>query len=83
MVRHYTRESLITMINKLELEWGDEEEAHDLVDLLLQTYTPLEAATWIMFRCEDLLATPIYLIERGKTREVFQYARRMVETAHA
>jgi hypothetical protein len=72
-----TRETLIEALGKLELDWGDEEDAVELVALLLQTYKPEGVYTWLFFHNNRLGATPLYLLEMGRAREVFIEARRL------
>lgn len=74
-----TREQVIDELGKLELDWGDEEDAVELVDLLLHRYTATEAITWLYWHNEQLGGSPLSLLERGKSREVFVEARGLVE----
>lgn len=63
----------------MQLDWGEEEEMIDLVDLLLTYFTPLSAWSWMLFPCAGLGDTPIYLIQEGRGRKVVRYARKMIE----
>lgn len=73
-----TREQVVANISYLDLEWGDEGDAGDLVVLLSEVMSPLLIWTWLTFWCERLEATPLALLETGCRREVFVEARRLV-----
>lgn len=71
-----TSDQLIKMIDNMGLDWGDEDDAHDLVALLLERYTPTEAWTWMCWPCVDLdLFSPITRLRDGRSRDVFAAAR--------
>lgn len=72
------RDDMVEMLDLMGLEWGDEETAVELVDLLLQRFNGTGAWCWMLFRCHALDGTPLDLIQQGKSREVFRYARQMV-----
>lgn len=72
-----TRESLIAILEDFDLDWGDEEDAVELVDMLLKTYKAEGVYTWLFFHNSILHATPLYMLEMGKAREVFVEARRL------
>lgn len=70
-----TRDELVEEIRQARLEWGDEEDAIDLADVLLTRYSPFEAFTWLGFYDAELDGTPLALLGEGKSRDVFQRAR--------
>jgi len=73
-----SRRSILDALSRLDLEWGVDEDAEDLADLLLRVYTPAEAMSWMFFHDPDLDGTPVALLQQGRSRDVFQAARRMV-----
>lgn len=75
-----SREGLIRQLEVLELDWGDEEDAIALVDILVPAFDPQQVFTLLFFHCPWLDATPVHAIEKGRAREVFQMARGMVAT---
>lgn len=79
MASTLSREQIIDELAQLELDWGDEEDAELLVDLLLRRYRPFEVLTWLLFLCDELGGTPIELLTEGRGREVFREARQLVE----
>lgn len=77
--RRIDREFIVEALTLMRLEWGDEAEAIDLVDLLLQQFNPFSAWAWLLFHCNDLGGTPLAMIQEGRSREVVVYARTMVD----
>lgn len=75
------RDDLVERLALMSLDWGDEEEAIDLVDVLLRRFSVKDAWCWILFRCPDLDGTPLDLIQQGRSRDVLLYARGMVRGA--
>lgn len=74
-----TRDEVVARLERLDLDWGDQDDAESLVDLLLERFTPTEAASWMLWSQTELDGrTPLYLISSGRSREVFKMARRMV-----
>lgn len=78
-VADLTRATVVEELERLELDWGDQEDAVALVDLLLQAFTPAGAYIWLAFYWEPLDGTPVAMLEQGRAREVFREARRIVE----
>lgn len=70
-----TRQDIEKGFAALELDWGDGEDADDLLDLLLTTYSTTDAWTWLMFYNKNLDGTPMQLLRTGRTRQVFIEAR--------
>lgn len=73
-----TREYLIGTLEGMGLDWGDEEDAVALVDVLLETYSPDGVYIWLFFHNSTLGGTPLHLLELGRQREVLLEARRLV-----
>lgn len=73
-----TRESLMKDISRAGLEWGDEEDAAGLVDVLLEGFTPLQAQTWLFLHDSELGGTPLIILEEGRYRDVVRRARFLV-----
>jgi hypothetical protein len=73
-----SKETLIQELEHMDLDWGDEEDAKDLVALLLERYTVTLAWTWLAWHNERLGGMPIVLLQEGRGREVFAEARRVV-----
>jgi hypothetical protein len=73
-----TREDIREALGHLSLEWGVEEDADVLIDLLLEAYTLEGAWTWLSFHNRHLGGTPLVLLEQGSARAVFREARRLV-----
>jgi hypothetical protein len=82
-ISRVTRADVIKELSRLGLEWGDEEDAETLVDVLLEVYTPGLAMTWLFFWDVDLHGIPLDLLQDGRTREVFRAARREVDARAA
>lgn len=61
-----------------DCDWGVDEDAAILIDILLQTFTLESVATWIFFYNTELHAVPLFLLEQGHYRDVFREARRLV-----
>ena len=78
-----TREELIRQLQAADLDWGDEEDAVVLVDLMLEVYTEWETYTFLFFHCSWLGATPLFALEQGRARDVFSVARSMVADVKA
>lgn len=73
-----TRADIREALGHLSLEWGDEEDADLLIDLLMESYTLEGAWTWLSFFNLNLNGVPLVLLEQGKAPIVFQEARRLV-----
>lgn len=71
----------IKQIIETNVEWADAEDANDLIDLLLESYDLDGVYTWLFFHNANLGATPLFLLEMGRSREVFREARRLVVVA--
>lgn len=69
-----TREQIMSRLLELDLDWGDEEDAGELVDLLLSVFTPLLAWTWLCFWCDELCGSPLSALMAGQGRLVFAEA---------
>jgi hypothetical protein len=65
---------MIVELDNLNLDWGDEEDAKALVELLLQKHTIIGAWTWLMWPDDELYSTPLILLQQGKSRDVFRRA---------
>jgi hypothetical protein len=72
-----TREEIRERLDDL-VEWGDAENANDLIDLLLERFDLEGIYTWLFFHSTQLGGTPLHLLEEGRSRPVFQEARRLV-----
>lgn len=72
-----TREQIVVTLNRL-VNWGDAEDANELLDILLVHYSLEQAYTWLFFHNRELGATPLFLLEVGQARAVFKEARRLV-----
>lgn len=59
----------------------DAEDASELIDLLLERFTLVEAWSWILFYDYELCDIPLGMIERGRGREVLTHVRAMVANA--
>lgn len=66
-----TREQIVAELHKLDLDWGDEEDAESLLSILSERFTPTQAWTWLMWG-------QLALLREGRSREVFARAREMV-----
>jgi hypothetical protein len=73
-----TRQDVALTLERLDLDWGDEDDAKCLLDLLLERYTPTQAMTWLCWRSEELGETPLSALSKGAARDVFRVARGMV-----
>jgi hypothetical protein len=75
----FSRAQLISGIKMLELDWGDEEDAEQLADLLLQSYGSVEAWSWMMWPCAALpgARSPLAALRDGMSRDVFVAARQL------
>lgn len=73
-----TRQSILGYLAHLDLDWGDGEDAEHLVDLLSEAFDPVQIVSWISFHNTRLGTTPLFLLEQGRSREVFIEARRLV-----
>jgi hypothetical protein len=74
-----TRDQVVGVLARLELDWGDEEDADSLLSILLARFSPTEAVTWILWPNHDLdERSPLDLLVEGRAREVFVLARREV-----
>lgn len=73
-----TRETLLKEVSRCGLDWGDEDDAAELVDVLLETFTPLEAQTWLFMHDPELDGIPMAELEVGRGRAVRLRARRIV-----
>lgn len=74
-----TRSCVLHQLNALKLDWGDEEDAIELVDLLCKAFSPQQVLTLIFFHCSSLGTTPLLAVEQGRVRDVFKFARALVE----
>lgn len=74
-----SRQQVVEAIGRLELEWGDEEDASALVDLLLEAHTTVGAMSWLCFWSDSLGGVPLELVAKGRSRDVFREVRGMVE----
>lgn len=77
-VADLTRATVVEELESLGLDWGDQDDAVALVDVLLAVFTPAGAYIWLAFYWEPLDGTPVVLLEQGRAREVFREARRIV-----
>lgn len=73
-----SRQQVLDRLAELELEWGDEDDAGTLVDLLLEVFSPMMAWTWLCFWWAPLGGLPLEVLEQGRGRDVFIEARRLV-----
>lgn len=73
-----SRDDIIEVLAKMDLEWGVDEDAEMLIDVLLGRYEILEAYTWVFFYNPDFGTSPLTMLEMGRSREVFQAARGLV-----
>lgn len=74
-MRQLSREGVIERLHDLHLDWADEEDAETLVGVLLQTYSPLEAWSWLCFWQDSVNGVPLDLLASGHGRDVFRAAR--------
>lgn len=75
-----TKQDLIDGLERLDLDWGDEDDAKSLVEVILERYSPLDAWTWMAWIHPDLGVSPLEALRSGRSREVFMLARGMVAT---
>lgn len=73
-----TRGDVLELLERQDLDWGDEEDAEALLDLLLGRFSPAEVGSFLMFYNYELRGTPLDLLSQGRSRQVFIHARRMV-----
>jgi hypothetical protein len=73
-----SREDITRVLKNMNLDWGDEEDAETLVGLLLERFELLEVYTWLFFYNTEFGASPLTMLEMGKSREVFKAARGLV-----
>lgn len=73
-----SRERIEEILNNLALDWGVDEDASALLDILLESYSLDGAYTWLFFHNRNLGGTPLMLLEIGKHRLVFTEARALV-----
>ena len=73
-----TRQDVVEDLLKLDLDWGDEEDAVRLVDVLLEVLTPAGAYIWLAFWDRELDGIPLAKIAEGRSRDVFRAARVLV-----
>jgi hypothetical protein len=74
-----TRDQVVAELASMDLDWGDEEDATSLVDLLSERFTVTEAWTWIVWIEVGLGGrSPLAMLRDGRSREVFALARVVV-----
>jgi hypothetical protein len=76
-----SRDGLLAQVKSVKLDWPDDEDAEQLVDLLCKKFTPQQALTLIFFHCSSIGTTPLLAIQDGRARDVFQFARALVAEA--
>lgn len=77
----HERDELVAQIHQVGLDDFDMDDARDLVDVLLEAFTPAQVMSWLCFHDVGLDGVPLALVERGRHRDVLRYARGMVATA--
>lgn len=75
-----TRQDVVDLLarERVDLDEFDQEDAAEIVDVLLEAYSPLEVMTWLCMPDRDLDSTPLMMVREGRTRAVMVAARRMV-----
>lgn len=77
-MKSISRQQIEEILTNLDLDWGVDEDASILIDILLEAFTLKEAATWLFFFDITLGETPLLLMINGGTRAVFVEARARV-----
>lgn len=78
-----TRPEIEKVLANLDLEWGVDEDAASLLDILSEAFTLQQAYSWIFFHNCHLGGVALHMLELGQHRPVFAEARKLVAAASA